>query len=105
MARVVFLVADVGQVAGGDLHDIGPVLSQGAGAGGPGQYPCQVQHSNPGQGTAAFGQCFRWSVSNFDDLHQWQGGYRGCLRVLGPLFHGAHHTSGALGGDDGFFKF
>ena len=57
---------------------------------------------NAGDGrTVAVRKVFRWTVTDFDDLHQGQRSDRGCLRVLYPFFHRANHAPGAVGGDYG----
>ena len=100
VTRVVFLVAEIRQVRGADLQDVGAVLRERASTRRAGEDARQIEYSDARQGPIAVGELFGRAAADLDDLHQRQRCDRGGLRVLGPFVHGSHHTAGALRGDD-----
>ena len=95
-----FLVAQVGQMRGGDLHDVGAVLGQRARAGRAGEHARQVEHADARERPIAGRQRLGRAVADAHDLHQRQRGDGGGLRMSRPFRLRAHHAAGALGGDD-----
>ena len=85
---------------GRDLHHVGAVLGQRAGAGRPGKHAREVEHADAVQRAIAGRQRLGRTVADADDLHQRQRRDGGRLRMACPFGVAAHHAAGALGGDD-----
>ena len=89
---------------GADLHHVGAVLGERAGAGRARQHARDVDHADAGKRAVAGRQRLGLALADPDDLHQRQAGDRDALRVARPLLVGAHHPARALVGDDRLFE-
>ena len=100
MPGVPFLVAEVGQMRGGDLHDVGAMLGERAGAGRSGEDARKVEHADARERPIAGWQRLGRAVADAHDLHQRQRGDGGGLRMPRPFRLRPRHAAGALCGDD-----
>ena len=80
------------------------MLGNGLGAGGPGQYPGQVDDANAGGRAVAVGQWLGRRITDLGDADDGQAGQGTALGVLSPLGLGADDSTADLTGDEGRFE-
>ena len=85
---------------GRDLHHVGAMLGERAGASRTGKHAREIEHADARKRTVACRQRLGRAVADADDFHQRQGRNGSGLRMTGPFGLAAHHATGAFGGND-----
>src|SRR5262245_61313009 len=104
MPRIPFLIAEVGEMSGRDLHDVGTMLGERPRTRRSSKDARQIEYADVREGTVASGQRLWVTIANANDLQQWQRRDCSGLRVLCPLRLRAGHAAGAICGNDGLLE-
>src|SRR5262245_6259858 len=98
MPGIPFLMAQVGEMRGGDLHDVGTMLGKRPRTRWSSEDTRQIEHADVREWSVARWQRLWVTSANANDLQQRQLSNRRGLRVFPPLRLSAGHAAGAICG-------
>ena len=104
MPGIPFLMAKVGEMRGGDLHDVGTMLGERPRTGRSSEDARQIEHADVRKWSVSSGQRLWVTIADANDLQQRQPGDRNGLRVFPPLRLRAGHAAGAICGNEGLLE-
>src|SRR5262245_26230989 len=104
MPGIPFLMAQVGEMSGGDLHDVGTMLGERARTRRSSEDARQIEHADVREWSVASWQRLWVTIADTNDLQQRQPSDRKGLRVFPPFRLRAGHAAGAICSNNGLLE-